>query len=472
MNTLFQASPSGFCSGICLVKQGGFTATIVVVPKMWFDGPRHHRVEWLDGQKNLNVVLGELDTCEVFGSEEGVNAFKSYFDNGQKNDRQLLVPIGANAKLTVEVAADDFGLDIETAVKGLDALSLVSGQGSILKIVNETWASANFPSFFRPLLMRDFVRQVETALQNSRRGYVWEDEVSGVVRGRVDPTSLAVGEITGWPIVRCRFEDFTADTPLLQVISAALTIACAYKSTNKIWSSFEGNTRSRGISLKRRMSEVTTINRFVALKKLSLLKVNRLDNSWLPALDLARHLLKEDDGLSSDAGESSAFEMRLDTSRVWERVLIDLLEMAQVSKLIDLNSQGPIPIKFMRPWNGLGNIIDSPRPDIIFQVSDKWWIFDAKYRRNNSGVPEMSEQYQMFAYSHLIENLNIKELALVYPTKSQSRKPLGPYGRNDSNDIRLSIGYVPFPSVHDLFSSWENYLEKNVGELNRIFASS
>ena len=88
MNTLFQASPSGFCSGICLVKQGGFTATIVVVPKMWFDGPRHHRVEWLDGQKNLSIVLGELDTCEVFGSEEGVNAFKSYFDNGQKNDSE------------------------------------------------------------------------------------------------------------------------------------------------------------------------------------------------------------------------------------------------------------------------------------------------------------------------------------------------------------------------------------------------
>jgi 5-methylcytosine-specific restriction endonuclease McrBC regulatory subunit McrC len=217
------------------------------------------------------------------------------------------------------------------------------------------------------------------------------------------------------------------------------------------------------------MSEVTTINRSVALKKLSLLKVNRLDNSWLPALCLARHLLKEDDGLNSDAGESSAFEMRLDTSRVWERVLIDLLEMAQVSKLIDLNSQGPIPIKFMRPWSGLGNIIDSPRPDIIFQVSDKWWIFDAKYRRNNSGVPEMSEQYQMFAYSHLIENLNIRDLALVYPTKSQSRKPLGPYARNDSNDVQLSIGYIPFPSVHDLFSSWETYLEKTVGMLNQIF---
>jgi hypothetical protein len=78
----------------------------------------------------------------------------------------------------------------------------------------------------------------------------------------------------------------------------------------------------------------------------------------------------------------------------------------------------------------------------------------------------------MFAYSHLIENLNIQDLALVYPTKSQSRKPLGPYGRNDSNDVRLSIGYIPFPSVHDLFSSWENYLETNVGEMKHIFASS
>ena len=87
-------------------------------------------------------------------------------------------------------------------------------------------------------------------------------------------------------------------------------------------------------------------------------------------------------------------------------------------------------------------------------------------RIKHQAAPSRDDQYQMFAYSHLVKGSgrNVQAAVLVYPGQDPTAQWLR--GRDDGPDpVRLFSVYLPFPQPPDLLShdSWERYL-RGIGD--------
>ncbi len=109
-------------------------------------------------------------------------------------------------------------------------------------------------------------------------------------------------------------------------------------------------------------------------------------------------------------------------------------------------------------------VATTTRPDNIALQRSSIFVVDAKYKM--AVAPSRDDQYQMFAYSHLVKGSgrNVQAAVLVYPGQGQTAQWLR--GRDDGPDpVRLFSVYLPFPQPptwcsHD---SWERYL-RGIGD--------
>lgn len=469
MRRFFQASPNGVGSGVVIAEREGHTLTVVVVPKMWSFRPMHHSAEWPQADAHFELTIAEMDTVELTGKREGLLTLDALF--GSRDEiagRRLLVPIARQSIAKDSAMAEDVPDSPDAALRALDALSRVCGLGSILGHLPPVWGTAISTTLFRPLLLRDFVHSVAGNLQRARRGYVWREDRTTAVRGRVDPTSIAVHDATGWPLLKCRFEEFNRDTELLQVVVTALGIAASERAENPVWAAVQKSTADLAISLRRQLADTRDLPRAHASRLAPRVRLGVFDKHWEDTLSLARRLLDPRDGLTTTAPNTSAVELWIDTARAWERVLFEVLSRTAVHDLTDLNAGGQSPLPIERPWTNLGSVGDSPRPDLVLRVRDQWWILDAKYRRLTSGRPDMSDQYQMFAYSHLAQVSPLRCLALVYPTRKAKSRPLGPYVRAIQGDAWLWVQSVRFPTAFDVQCGWSSYLREAAADFQLV----
>ena len=166
----------------------------------------------------------------------------------------------------------------------------------------------------------------------------------------------------------------------------------------------------------------------------------------------------------------------VNTAKVWESILSQAIRTRDLGK----DSFVKTHVKTKQSWTGRGG---QPDADLVAKTNECLYIFDAKYKINGryNKSPTKGEEYQMFAYSHLLPakktslraNIEGIHLGLVYPTFSPKDYPnnryinegkdkskhtkenlstfnRGSYDRIADTQCTLSIYYVDFPNRHDV----------------------
>ncbi len=458
MERFFQASPSGVGSGLAISNVNGSVITVVVVPKMWVEGQRHHVVSWPEG-RSIELCVAELDTVELSGTAAQLSVLDLYFDRSRDSPTPgLLVPIrrGAIAK-TVQNEGEV--LTSGAGIRSLDALCRVTGLGSLIGQLTDAWGVASQVPLLRTLLISEYVDEVKTRIRESRRGYTWREETLTELRGRVDPTGIILSRANGWPQLKCRYEDFDRETDLLKTIVSGLVAAAVEPAPASPWRSHWEAAREGAIAIRRQLNDVRELPRLEAARTAARIRLGLFDKGWQRSLSLATLVLRHDAGVSTDSTNSGTAELVIDTSRAWECILREVLQTAKVSQLVDLNRGDESPFTVSRPWSQMAVAERPPRPDLLFSTGDGWWVVDAKYKRINGGSPSTDDQYQVFAYSHLTEPA-ISNFGLIYPQTKRGSLGRGPYVRAMQPECSLWVQQLQFPTADDVVSGWRNYLNE------------
>jgi hypothetical protein len=172
------------------------------------------------------------------------------------------------------------------------------------------------------------------------------------------------------------------------------------------------------------------------------------------ALEMARLILTRSPLQFTDQTEGQgAVIWNVDTSQVWESVLKQLLDsMDSASPLSDFKKEPALP-----PWVGL----QKKEIDLVARTSSSMYVLDAKYKEKRS--PSAAEQYQVFAYSLLAEDLRDKiRCGLLYATRGELT-PLGETRKRsagDDKEVDLIALAVPFPQRSALHNheSWQSWV--------------
>ena len=294
------------------------------------------------------------------------------------------------------------------------------------------------------------------------------------IRGSVTGGSLMMLDAGLTLRPECRYNKFVPDIPLYQTLVTTLdAIHRGYCLPNAQFIrnlSLVKEVQKRSQRLRTHLQHIRSLPHEVAQYSCERIHLNRLQQFWKPALNLAKILLRNkpihlEDSVRGDGG----YMWVVDTSKVWEGVLEQALkETFESSIKVRIESQQYTD----QPWKNLG---DRPSADIVVYAKDCTYIFDAKYKNSNGYNQESSksEQYQMFAYSHLLDTEPSVHVGLIYPTFRSEPLPIKQYHRSDDIRCSLSLYYLPFPKSLDVRNkkSWDRTITI-IGELmSNIFST-
>ena len=148
------------------------------------------------------------------------------------------------------------------------------------------------------------------------------------------------------------------------------------------------------------------------------LHLGRLDRPWSDALRLAVAVLAECEPLPAETGapDVDAEELSVSTDKLWERIVAAALARAGFDQALQPTHQ-PRGMT-SDPWVREHVWTWRTYPDNIALSHDVGYVVDAKYKARMPGSdPHRDDQYQMFAYSHLVSAAPraIRAAVLVYP---------------------------------------------------------
>ena len=114
------------------------------------------------------------------------------------------------------------------------------------------------------------------------------------------------------------------------------------------------------------------------------------------------------------------------------------------------------------PWISPPVVVSHTYPDNVARRLDDVFIVDAKYKTPlPSSSPSRDDQYQMFAYSHLVRDSpkQVRAAVLVYPGDGIKARWLR--GRDaQAQPVELFAAQIPFPRPSEVSTSvaWNSYL--------------
>ena len=123
------------------------------------------------------------------------------------------------------------------------------------------------------------------------------------------------------------------------------------------------------------------------------------------------------------------------------------------------------------PWVASAQVVAKTRPDNVAWRELDVYVVDAKYKLpREHAPPSRDDQYQMFAYSHLVRDdpRQVRAAVLVYPGSQNVR--IWTRGRDDRTDaVRLFATHIPFPQPGQVKDplSWMRYLDEVGARLAR-----
>jgi 5-methylcytosine-specific restriction endonuclease McrBC regulatory subunit McrC len=445
------------------------TRTVVAVPA--WPAQRHH-----------SLVLYETDRLHVTAPDpEPERLLTRCLEVSRRDDQQnywdssLLTPDVPPKPANLRQARNLTAADDATVT---DLLQLFTRLDLLRPRAEDLTGIPRRSPLHRPLLYRRLLDEVFALVNSTRRGYRPVTAVRSAARGRVDPSSALRYSLTGDPRLRCHYDELTESTLLLGIICAGLEwIADGHAARSPFGGRFaQTQLRHDAVTLRRALAEVTVVPPRTALSVGPRLHLNRLDQPWTTALHLTLAVLAETEHTAHSHGPrvADAVELSVSTARLWETIVNQVLVRAGFSRVLDQQSQ-PAGL-VVDPW-----LSDPPAPTGTHPDNVAWrgadiWIIDAKYKTPPPGKPpSRDDQYQMFAYSHLVADpdSSVRSAVLVYPGQGPTRT--WQRGRDDRDDPRRLLAVrIPFPQPDQVHTAtaWESYLEQATEQFCRATADT
>jgi McrBC 5-methylcytosine restriction system component len=462
-----QVAPDGRTSGFGYFRPDGAELTVTVTPKLWGTGqPVLRTVTW-DGRSPVQVHVHESDQIRFVGSRAALARLALALSAAGPQDAPLLrivppavaVPPDAGRPAGLAALLDLFELaDRSRARLAPDLLAAEPLHHPVL----------------RALTHRRFVSAVEPQLARVRPRYREVVETLAAPRGRFLDRSLAEATVTRVPALACRYDDHTVDSPLLQVIVAALRVV-ATAAPVRHGSDLTEASRQRAAGLVRHLATVTVLPRAGALRLSGLVRLSALERSWSDALLLARQVLADTTQAPTGTGPPApALCLTVPTAKLWEQVLAQVLRGVYGDVRISADNATAPGVHAPPPWAADSGPGPGGRyPDFMAVLDGTPHCLDAKYSWFGTG-PAVSDADQMFAYSHLatLDGRPVGLCALLYPTAPGTAVSLvQTLRRLPGRDLPLLVIQLPFPAPGQARGpAWERYVGQLSVQLRGVLA--
>jgi hypothetical protein len=470
---LLRVSPQGKRSGLVSLPDGvGGVLTVAVMPKIWSPAPRvNRRLQHLAGT-STNVVCYELDTIEVLGDAQVLSSLAlnlASLGGGRVGEYELIEAGRADDRATA--AASVSGSD---PVGDLIALLDLAERGGV-RSDEQLVQGALAESLTRVLTYERFLRLLEPLIFRSRPRYIERQEALSGPRGRLDDRSLLLARATGMPLVECIFDDLTMDTPLLQVMYAALT-AIASDRLPRSLAHLARPGAFRASNLRRHLAHVSILPRETARLAADRIWLGPLDRHWDAALEEAKKVL-DLQGYSPETGsaESDGFAIHVLTERCWEYVAEQVLMATFSDVRTSADRQLAEGVEAPRPWRpATGGKPSTPDdtsfPDFMLRYPPHVVVADAKYKLN--ATVGAGDGYQLFAYSHLatLTGTNSDLAVLLFPAREGVSSTQSEWVREDDSEYKLWAVQLTVPSRRDVATTvgWRQYLDRAAAEVGAL----
>jgi 5-methylcytosine-specific restriction endonuclease McrBC regulatory subunit McrC len=482
MSVTLTASPRGARIGFTAAGSVDHQLVLSVAPKTW--RPRNaatvvHVPEWPD-RRHHELTLYELDRLHVTANDPAMDALlNSCLETSRQQteqgavrwDSSLLAPDVRPRNLRPDAVRR---LDSDHRHVATDLLQLFDRLNFLTPRPESLHAVSGRSPLHRPLLCRRFLDEVLARTHAIRRGYRSVVAARTAVRGRINASSAVRYAATGDPRLVCRYDELTESTQLLGIICAALErIADGLGMRSLFAGRFaEQQLRHDAVTLRRALSGVSTMPARVALRVGPRLHLNRLDQPWADALRLALALLAEIEFTAEEVGRpfADAIELSFPTDKLWEEIVYRVLCRSHFTRVL---AQTALPTNLVAdPWIDRPSKPSESRPDNVAWHGSTIWIADAKYKTlAASRPPDRGDQYQMFAYTHLLDDTegNVERALLIYPGEGTTRT--WRRGRDTApTPVRLSTVRIPFPQPEDARTptTWDTYLDQAAARFRDI----
>jgi hypothetical protein len=455
-------------------EDGLFAVSVCVYPKAWppklFEGFRStYRSRGADGREAITVLLQEGKEVAFAVKEVAVPAVQAMINhlkhrrtdwrreqrtkiqarsgglvasniNDEEETPDLELAAEAATSLPVECSLnfsregtiqDDFlyaspeiaAVDLTTVLRDLAWLCLRAGQirsaaadglgdESAGQLLDATRAADQMDPLAL-LAELDFVHELHRLQHRIRKGYVPEEDRLAAVRGRITDRGVLEYEMTGIPLLECRFDEFVEATPLFRVLVTALDVVASGTLRSTLGVGTEGlfgsGSEVHPMTMREQLRSIPSLPITVARATAERLRLTRLQQEWQRPLDLARRILRAESVETGEATQEGSMTVwTVDTAKVWESILEQAFR--KVDGVTVDTQQGMQP-----PWQGLGA---ERRPDLTVTHENKTYLVDAKYKLGTPGS-STADQYQLFAYS-LINGEPPTAVALVYPSATET----------------------------------------------------
>lgn len=483
------------CCGFATVGNTNRSLTVMVLPKVWANRSKESFVQvWEVDQKHCIVRLYENRSCTLcLAGTSAVSSRLELLNNLLKMVGQSEDSDGSSTDDKTSSACHglvswspplDDPEDSEKEDGEEDAQTYFRQLAGLLQLVRRTspkreiekLAGRRKSRVLEPLMHRLFVDEVEQNIHWIRRGYVTAEDDLVVVRGRVDERSLGEHLAGGRPLLRCRFDEFTGNTPLLRTIVTALDVVCRGTWLDSM--DPDAGVARRGLDFRSFLGDLPSVPTGQALYWARTIVLGPAQRRWTRALKLARDVLAvEAISKPEQEEEESPQAWTVDTADLWERLLVKMLIRGGVERGDIQSEETGNRCKVEQAWDGIG---DEGELDILVNGGDlQGLIIDGKYSQldeKKNHTPASGYRYQMYYYAMLTPGC--RHVVLAYPhscSKHTTEKKCGP-GKNSVLDekgepqrgnIDLSVLGVPFPSCSDVldYDGWNDFLNNSGASL-------
>jgi hypothetical protein len=449
---------NGRKSGLALGRSGDVELRILVLPKTWkTHEPRLIRTTLRNESGTaVSLVAFEGDRCELQApnTEEQeslwpalVRCWEGIAIKADEKRTSLVRPVATAAcTLTFEDAISDDTSLVEgwRDYRWLWWRAVTSRkQHRVLqdwtRQLSEMTALASSQTLLAPLLRDCFVQTIDRLVHEVRPGYVRRKVSAAFVRGSVDVLSAAMAAKGGTSVVICTCDEFVPDTPLMQVIKAALRIVATCVENGGRGMFPETPVAARWLLGRLEGVRDITLSQARFLGKALGNRLPRTEGDWRHALRLAV-LVLDDQGLEPlpdaqqggfgwHATETQSYVFDVNTAPMWERIIRkSWIERAVKGRRLPA----------WDPQVGRGMQCDIvPRRT----RSSPKRIAEVKYVAAKGAAPT-EVQRQAFTYSHVYE---ADDVSLVYvhvdwPQGTSAHKKTGPRVWWKPKSVRLPPG--------------------------------
>lgn len=468
----FRAAPNRKRLGFVASADAQRSAAVLVLPKIWRDGPPStSRVSWpADG--HLTIAAYEGDVVVVDGETAACDALRGWLVEVQIADAELLQLLpGPPPEGPLPV--DDAHQALEPILDLLDLFDRCT-----LSLVEDVLPhSADRHQLVRLVLYRRFISMLEPLITRLRPQYRELEDALSTPRGRVLDRSIVVTLASRLPTVECRFDEHSHATDLAVVLLAAIRTVARQGGTARTAALFRP-LQNRATRLARQLEAVPMVDRRVAYRMARSLRLGRLQAEFAAVLPLASRVLRDDVPTPGTGRDLSleTFRVGVPTEKLWEAALRQALAcVPTVQTFVNADNKPATDVDVPAPWTAGGAASPSERfPDFLVLASSTasscLWCVDAKYKDTPSRSPAAEDANQLFVYSHLaaVAGRRVEKCALVYPSATPRRHPRV-LRRERERRMPLLMIEAPFPVPGDLRTerSWEDYVRRTAVGLAR-----